>query len=481
MHPFDPRPARRTPNRFALVLALAAAASLASPLAAAPDPARHPDRLVVLSTTDVKGKTSPCGCHVPKGGFARRAAFADSIRSAYDHVLLVDNGGWFPESADSLYRDVAEFQAGELVRQRADAVGIGERELAFGPGFLRDLVARTGVRAVCANLFEPGGRRPLLPQYRIVQSGALKVGVFSLVSDKVELGAQAGAVLVTDPVASAKQVVDLLRGKGVNAIVLLSNLGKVESEDLVTAVEGIDAVIVGHNVPLLQVGRRIRNTVANYGGEQGHYIGMATLVLDARGHVADGADTTYVLGPEVHESPEALARVKAFEDGFNARLKQRDKARTVAAEAATAGTDSVSHYLGAEVCARCHPSQYAQWKSTPHAQAWQALVDSKHADAGECASCHTVGWRRAGGFRAAEDAQRLGDVQCESCHGMGTEHAAWPGQHATVPEATCRTCHTRASSPGFAMDTFRPHVLHAVPAALPPLPPRAKFPERVTR
>src|ERR1044072_41798 len=55
----------------------------------------QPDKLVLLSTTDVKGKTGPCGCHVPKGGLARRAGFADSIRAQFGQVALVDAGGCF--------------------------------------------------------------------------------------------------------------------------------------------------------------------------------------------------------------------------------------------------------------------------------------------------------------------------------------------------------------------------------------------------
>src|SRR5438093_12410529 len=43
----------------------------------------QPDKLVILSTTDVKGTTSPCGCHIPKGGLSRRAGLADSIRAQY--------------------------------------------------------------------------------------------------------------------------------------------------------------------------------------------------------------------------------------------------------------------------------------------------------------------------------------------------------------------------------------------------------------
>ena len=46
--------------RVAAVLALLAMLALAGGAALA-DSIRQPDKLVILSTTDVKGKTSPCG------------------------------------------------------------------------------------------------------------------------------------------------------------------------------------------------------------------------------------------------------------------------------------------------------------------------------------------------------------------------------------------------------------------------------------
>lgn len=46
--------------RVAVVLALLALVAMAAANAVS-DSTRQPDKLVILSTTDVKGKTSPCG------------------------------------------------------------------------------------------------------------------------------------------------------------------------------------------------------------------------------------------------------------------------------------------------------------------------------------------------------------------------------------------------------------------------------------
>jgi hypothetical protein len=456
------------------LLAAAASAVPAEHIGASPASIQHPDQLVILSTTDVKGKTSPCGCHIPKGGFSRRAAFADSLRREFGQMVIVDCGGWFPEGGDD-YMEVAGFQADELARSGADAVGVGPRELRYGLGFLNAVLAHSHVPAVSANLVERRTGKLLLPAYRIVKAGGVSVGIFSVMSMHAELGPARDSLQVTDPLEAAHRTVAEMRARGATVIVLLANLGKVEAEDLVTSIDGIDALIAGWNVPLLSSGRRVGTTVVNYGGEQGHYVGVTLLALGSGGRVTSGDNMTYVLGPEVPEKAEVLARVKAFEDAFNEheRAHQRERAAASAAAAGEA-SETPSHFVGAEVCGRCHAKEYAQWRTTAHSRAWQTLVDQKKESTPDCVTCHVVGHQQPGGFATAADAEKLGNVQCENCHGMGTEHDSWPGRHTPVPEATCRGCHTEVSSPLFQFDVFRPHIVHDVPAVLPPLPPRPK-------
>jgi len=66
---------------IALALALAAPAHTGTSTL-------QPDKLIILSTTDMKGKTLPCGCHVPKGGIARFYGTTTIHRSGpiYDEV-----------------------------------------------------------------------------------------------------------------------------------------------------------------------------------------------------------------------------------------------------------------------------------------------------------------------------------------------------------------------------------------------------------
>lgn len=104
------------------------------------------------------------------------------------------------------------------------------------------------------------------------------------------------------------------------------------------------------------------------------------------------------------------------------------------------------------VCGSCHVGLYGEWRDTKHADAWNGLQDSGHAQE-SCEACHTVGGNgnavdNPAGWVATRDERYL-DVQCESCHGPGLEHVTNPD--ATQPLASilvgvelnsgCGECH----------------------------------------
>ena len=289
----------------------------------APKPATaagKPEPLVILSTTDVKGKTSPCGCQIPKGGLSRQASYSDSIKAQYRQVLVVDNGGFCPEVPNQY--EVAEFLMDAMKRLNHGAVGLGDRDIKYGYAWLKSQQQRTGLPVVCANLLDKKTGKPAFDPFVITKVGDVKVGVFGLITDKSDLGPARDSLTVQDPMVAAKRTILEMRRQGATVVVLLSQLGKVESEDLTTTVDGMDAVIVGRNVPLIQKGRLIKNTVMCYGGEQGQYMGRTVLTLDARGKVTTGENDMSILSPAVGEKAEVLELVKNFEDSNNERMRK---------------------------------------------------------------------------------------------------------------------------------------------------------------
>jgi hypothetical protein len=381
----------------------------------------------------------------------------DSLRATYSQILLVDNGGYFPET--DVEQDKAWFLMDAMKLLNTDAVGVGERDLRFGLAFIRHHVKRSGLPVISSNLVDAKQNKLVFPPYLIKKVGTAKVGVFSLIGDKANLGPARDSLKVLDPNVTAKKMVAELKGKGATVIVLLSQLGKIESEDLVSSVEGISAVMAGKDVPILQKGRMIKNTVACYGGEQGQYFCRTELTLDAKRMPVTGEAETVLLGPEVGEKAEIAKLVKSFEDALNERMRKAEADRQAElAKNRPAAQSETDHFLGAEVCVRCHQAEGEQWKTTAHSIAWQTLVEAKKDATPECITCHVVGYRQSGGFQNSAATPALVNVQCENCHGMGTKHDAFAGHQVT--EQVCITCHQGTNDPEWNFEKKLPMIAH---------------------
>jgi len=421
-------------------------------------------RLVVVSTDDVHGKTSPCGCHTPKGGLARRATFLDSLRAVRGELLVVDAGSFFPSNEDE--RDAGPYMLSAMARLGTQAAGVGASDLRFGYAFLREHARSAGVPLLCANLVRPEDGATAFEPGRVFRVGGVRVGLFGLLREDAELGPARDSLRVDSPAAAARRMVEELRGQGAQVVVLLSQLGQAGSESLAVQVPGIDLVVAGGGVPVKERAVRAGDAQVVLGGMQGWQVGLAEIALDGRGRVQHVDGRTVVLGPEVRNQPAMQADVTAFEDSLNATLRARQ---------ASFGPErpdgrAADHYVGMSNCIRCHASEYTQWRTTAHARAWATLVERKREATPSCVPCHVTGQGKPGGYRTVDDAARLANVQCEACHGMGSEHARWTEQGNRVSEATCRACHTDVTSPEFDLVTYRPHVVHDPPPGLRPLP-----------
>jgi 2',3'-cyclic-nucleotide 2'-phosphodiesterase (5'-nucleotidase family) len=420
--------------------------------AAPPAPASS---LVLVATTDLRGETSPCGCHTPRGGFARIGSLVDSLRREDRATAYLDAGGFFPDL--STRSDLAAFMVRMLREIAPVAVGVAPRDLHLGPSVLVSLVREAGLPVTCANLVDRRTGAPLFPTTRLVDVGGVKLGVFALLGERFELGAARDTVLVTDPELAAQKAIAALRAQGAQVVVLLSQLGRVGGEDIATAVPGIDAVFLGRDAPILEHGRRVGAALVSYAGERGQHVGVIRLALDAKGKVADGTIDVASLDPGVREHPALLSKVKAFEDAYNERMR-KEQLGAQAAEGAE--NDPVDHFVGDAVCARCHTAEAAQWKTTAHSLAWETLVREKKDATPDCVPCHVVGYRQPGGFQTAASTPHLVNVQCENCHGMGTSHGETMAESAGKKEQACRTCHNPERDPEFDFEKRLPLIMH---------------------
>ena len=121
-------------------------------------------------------------------------------------------------------------------------------------------------------------------------------------------------------------------------------------------------------------------------------------------------------------------------------------------------------FVGSRTCQGCHPDEYAQWLTTPHAFAWRTLEAEKRSTDLECYTCHATGTFHELGPKHPLQLGDLVNVGCEACHGPGKLHVTNPdkGQmSSTVPIGVCTDCHDGVKDEGrFDPQTYYPKVVH---------------------
>ena len=400
-----------------------------------------------------------------------------------------------------------------------DAMTPGEGDLALGVDWYLHLVKTEGLPVISANL-RCGGEAPF-PATRVVDRGGVKLGFTAVIApDLVPAGCEA-----SDPTEAVKAAVTALGP--VDVLVVLTHLGRNDDEPLAQAVPEIDLIVSGHNRVLNDSARALPGDALQLaGGSRGRQVGVATVQLipgasgfeastavddlkerleraekrlkdlDKRQAAASGplaerleaqrknyeaevtrlnveldrareavkaphhklANSVVTLGTDVADEPRARALLDETKAAITALESQ------AAVEVAASGGREGSMFIGALSCQGCHPAEFNQWASTPHAMAWATLVSADRAMDRECFSCHATGVGDPGGPTAPNDVGDLANVQCEACHGPGRSHAAGPakGQMLPAPPAhLCTKCHDGIKDEGrFDPEAYMPKVSH---------------------
>lgn len=162
-------------------------------------------------------------------------------------------------------------------------------------------------------------------------------------------------------------------------------------------------------------------------------LGSVALFLSAAAWLGACTDTVYRDRPPFNPPPDAAS-------GFLGYYSASDQQTT---------------------CGNCHVDHQGDWLTHRHAQAYDGLVASGHAQA-VCYGCHTISELgnavdSAAGWNKTQDAA-YHDVQCESCHGPGETHVKTPDASAAplasiaadtglLANGTCAECHAGTHHP----------------------------------
>ncbi len=274
-------------------------------LAAWPAFAAAPASVTVtfLETSDVHGYLLPWDDlrnRAADVGLARVATRVAAIRKESPNVVLLDGGDAIEGAAAETLQAHRERYAALLAEEKVpdadpvmramsvmgyDAMAVGNHEYNFGLAVLRKAEKDASFPWLSANTRRAEDGTPAFAEYLVKTVGGLRIGILGLTTPNIptwEPEANRAGLSWEDPVATARRLVPLLRGKQrCDAVVVLVHSGLevdpatgspngTDDENRVAAlargVPGIDLILAGHThrkipltrvagVPVIQPGR----------------------------------------------------------------------------------------------------------------------------------------------------------------------------------------------------------------------------------
>jgi 2',3'-cyclic-nucleotide 2'-phosphodiesterase (5'-nucleotidase family) len=213
----------------------------------------------ILYSGDVLGEVEPCGCRVnPAGGVVRRSGLiAKLTKEKKGPFLQVDAGDFLFESKD-FPESLAEkwkIRARALVRAH-DRMGLevlipGEKDFALGLPAFRDLVDKTKIKVLAANLRVDG--KPVFPGSAVFEKKAasgkvVRIGVIGIVGEAIAYPSP----LVVEPVLAAfEREKAALAGK-TDLLVVVSHSGMEADLELAKKTKGISLIVGAHTQSFTQ-------------------------------------------------------------------------------------------------------------------------------------------------------------------------------------------------------------------------------------
>lgn len=435
---------------------------------------------VLLISGQQEGYLEPCGCTQGQlGGLLRRYDLVERTkRDRKWPMALIDLG--------SLIKDPASSRAGfdqtkikfsfalqALGLLKYDAVALSADDLKLGVfevlGQYTNMAEPTRVLAANVKATE---FPKIVPSIRTT-AGRVKLGITAVLDPealKALADQEKDALLEVKPIAETLPAVLADLEKDTSVQVLMVQGPPELARDLAKDYPGFDIVVGTSNSDPADEAATLNDgkTMLVEVGKKGKYVGVVGFFPDSTQKLRYQRVT---LGSRFNGPAKPMKDL--IEDQFREMLKNQKVVENYVRHEFVNGTAGAT-FIGAESCKKCHPKTYAKWESTPHAHAFQSLLDDPKPNSefdAECASCHMTGVEYNSGWKSAELTPFLEGNQCENCHGPSSKHVEQPDNAAfrkaiamTVEGVKknhfCVRCHDEDNSPKFDFDTAYPKIAH---------------------
>ena len=262
-------------------------------------------QLTILHTNDQHSRIEPFDASYTRnpnqGGFARRAALIQKIRSEEHNVLLLDSGDTFQGTPYfNFFGGELEFKLMSMMGY--DASTMGNHDFDNGLAGFKKVRSVAKFPFLCSNYdFKNTILDGETEKYKIFNKNGIKVGIFGVGIQLAGLVGKKdfGETEYLDPIEIAQQYSDFLRNeKKCDLVICLSHIGydykddpkKISDKILAAKTDGIDLILGGHTHTFLSepqsfMNRKGKNVLVNQVGWAGLLLGKINFYFDKNKNV----------------------------------------------------------------------------------------------------------------------------------------------------------------------------------------------------
>ena len=256
------------------------------------------------------------------GGYAHLATLVKRIRAARPHALLLDGGDTWQGSATALWTEGADM----IGAQQRLGVDLMTAHWEFTYGAKRVLKAVEselgGIEFLAQNVKTLDFEDPVFKPYTLRTANGV---TFAVIGQAFPYTPIANPRYLVEEwtfgiqEARLQKLVDEVRAKGAQAVVLLSHNGLEVDQKLASRVRGIDAILGGHTHDGIPAPFGVGKTLVTNAGSNGKFLGV--LDLDVKGGKVEGY--RYRLLPVFSNLLPADAAMQSHIDGVRASYRAK--------------------------------------------------------------------------------------------------------------------------------------------------------------
>ncbi len=259
------------------------------------------------------------------GGFAHLATLVKRLRASRPHALLLDGGDSWQGSATALWTQGADMIGAQ--KRLGVEIMTAHWEFTYGAERMKQAVEQeiAPIEFIAHNVRTVDFEDPVFKPYTVRSINGVAVAIIGQAFPYTPIAHPRHFVEAWTFGIQEKRVqelVDEVRGKGAQAVVLLSHNGMDVDLKLASRVRGIDAILGGHTHDGVPAPTVVGNTLVTNAGSHGKF--LAVLDLDVKGSRVAGY--RYRLLPVfsnlLEENREMAAYIRQVEEPYLQKLDE---------------------------------------------------------------------------------------------------------------------------------------------------------------